>query len=182
MSNTHKTEFEMSIETISNDYFVGEAGKGLPQAWMFFDPESGAVWFDCNRASNNSMTSDVWNNLVIRWSLPYCLQGDALTRRIESLAPLFERIASGWERDGTRGTLSDEAQEAIDDIDDALLDVDGFLVYDADELVADYDGSATTARDIALEIYMYLDTDQRALGGIPTLEAAAAEKIEAGND
>jgi len=91
-------------------------------AYIQLDPEDGTLHADWSGEIGNGVPSDVWHGLSRRYYIAPSLKGEAIADLLEDsdLLGLVARICAGYEEtwDGSNnvGTLTDDAQDAEDDL------------------------------------------------------------------
>lgn len=78
----------------------------------------------------NSVPSDVWHRRTLRWSVTPCISGEAITELLQrdDVIDLLERVHDGhdtkWNGSNFVGTLTDDAEEARDELTQIFESVD----------------------------------------------------------
>ena len=117
-------------------------GQASPQdCYLELDPEAETLRCDYNGEIGNAVPLSVWHNRCYRISIP-CLTADAandLMRRVSTAAQhVVDGYSADWDGNNTVGRLTDDAQEALHEIehDCESLDADEHntvQVYDASD-------------------------------------------------
>lgn len=100
--------------------------------------EGGAVSADWNGEIGNGVPVAVYHKRTLRWSVPPAVSGQALADYLkgEGLA-LLERVHAGhatqWDGSNLVGRLSEDAQEASEELDQALQEVETTDVQRVDD-------------------------------------------------
>ncbi len=116
-------------------------------------------------SSNNGTTFDRWHGRTLAWRISLSQGSYALpdVSKIEAIAervkPLLDRVHAGhlthWDGSNYRGRLTEDAQEASDEIELIFEDVDwgdeNRQVWDASEWIAS-EGFAQTGREYGLSV------------------------------
>jgi hypothetical protein len=107
------------------------SGQVNPQtAYMYFNPQTGEVQFDYSysigRPEGTPMA--VWNSLILRWVVPNNLSPKGIRELFEDVKGGLSVIADGFsdgydDRMNHVGNYSEEAKDAIDTIDERLLNL-----------------------------------------------------------
>ena len=95
----------------------------------------------------NAVPEDVWHGRRLWWGIAAEMTGAAVAELLQEIAPLAQRVLDGWDEkwDGNNnvGTLTDDAQEAHDEIEAVCNETgkseDRASVWDAAEWLDSYD-------------------------------------------
>ena len=87
------------------------------------DPEEKTVGAKSNPEIGNGVPEAVWHGRVRRYCIPL-FKSEVVNELMDELKPLFERVIAGyesyWDNSNLRGTLSDDADEAEQEISCAI--------------------------------------------------------------
>ena len=159
------------------------------QAYLGFNPEADelALEADYSGEIGNAVPANVWNGLIQRFSVsPRVLRSEieALASD-EKLAGLLERVKAGFSSDPYRGGIyTDDAREAIQEIELYLQGLDEAEVWDAGDWVASgvcIEAAALKAsfEEYAEEFVGLEEPNQVISGDIPTAIARALSYLVA---
>ena len=121
-------------------------GQVNPQSvYIWLDPIERTMGASYNAEIGNAVPSDVWHGLTRRYSLPGALTAEAANGVMSQIAPLAQRVCDGfedvWDGNNTVGRLTEDAQDAEEDIREAIdrgvYTEDYVEVWDADEWFAE---------------------------------------------
>lgn len=121
----------ITLPAIAHDALADLSPTHDRRAWVYFDPEAGLVSVDTEAQHVNTVPMDVWHGRTLRWSVPTDVSGEALTEALEALRPQLEAVAAGhaveWDGSNHIGHLTEEAQEASLDVEQALESLESDL-------------------------------------------------------
>ena len=97
------------------------AGQYQPQDAYIEVHASGKIYFEYNSEIGNAVPASVWHDTVRRISIPNDLTSNGYAELFESIANALQTIVNGmgerWDGNNWVGTLTDEAQEALNSLE-----------------------------------------------------------------
>jgi len=114
--------------TEGNELFCHYRNQTSPQpCYIELDCEGETLTADYNGEIGNAVPFAVWHRRTLRFDIPI-LTADAANRLLDEIAPLAQRVIGGYESvwDGSNhvGTYTDDAQRAIEEIENLCDDLD----------------------------------------------------------
>ena len=105
-------------------YHVYEGQMQAQEVYLALTPD-GVVEVDYSGEVNRStIPSTVWNVMELRWTLPPDIHGDGVTALFNEIKPDIVDVVDGWDTDGLRGELSEEAQAISLEIEYTISRID----------------------------------------------------------
>lgn len=102
-------------------YHTTDTGRTEP-VFVTLDTETGDLWAEVEYRSSGTPIR-VWHGLALRWEVPV-LRPETMNTLIREILPLAQRILDGadsrWDGSNWRGTLTPDAEAAVDAIADHI--------------------------------------------------------------
>jgi len=121
---------EITINRVENhaDLYCKYQGQYNPQpTYIWLDPSDGTMGANSDGEIGGAVPFDVWHGRTRRYHFGNVPTATSANRLMEDIKPLVERVCAGyseyWDGNNTVGKLTDDAEEAETEIENAIAEL-----------------------------------------------------------